>query len=315
MLETVPADIEARVASLISSFYAKADAQPDRRCYVLVDPSLRDAALAWLDIDPALGQKAIPFAIAEELFPSEQRPCLYPLDLESQSGGVLLESSLRLALEDWQPEVAAQGQGHRIGAWLWADKDVPAATLAQHLARQSVHFDTALRAPVLLRFFDPRNTAAFWDNLNADQQATWLGPIQTWDFIDYYGEQRSLVAQSQANPAQKLMLTGRQWESVDQWAYVNQALAQWQAEANQAIIPPLRQIAQQAAATGLSYGLKAEGDIVLFTRLSLSLPERFETHPVFRPVWEAVRDGQPLPVALNQLDAHAWRQINPNHNE
>ena len=101
MLETVPADIEARVASLISSFYAKADAQPDRRCYVLVDPSLRDAALAWLDIDPALGQKAIPFAIAEELFPSEQRPCLYPLDLESQSGGVLLESSLRLALEEY----------------------------------------------------------------------------------------------------------------------------------------------------------------------------------------------------------------------
>lgn len=302
---------ENAAADFVGQLLDWANRHPDLRCHLLIDSALRDARETWETMPADLDERRTPIAVHESLFPPDQRPCFYGLDLAQPADRAVLENSVALMLEDWSQEAAPLGQGHRICAWLWAPQEISANDLAQHLGRQAVQYDLSRNGRVLLRYFDPRVLDLLWQGLNAEQQATLLGPIHAWQFIDRTSALRILSAHRKGDAAssQRLALTERQWAMLSRAGWMNQALTRLQASSG---LPPHRTAVQQADDALLRaqlHRLHQEHDLIEFAYLALTRHPRFDEHPLMRPILDAVREGEDFIDAMQRLTPDQWQQI------
>jgi hypothetical protein len=187
----------------------------------------------------------------------------------------------------------------------------PASDLARHLARQAVQYDLARNGRILLRYFDPRVLDLLWPALTDEQQATLLGTIDAWHFIDRTSALRTLTAIQNANRAlpQKLTLNERQWAAVGRVGLVNQALVRLQVQRQ---MPPHQAVAQEADNAlyrAQMYGLHDEIELIEFAYMAMTLHPRFDEHPLMRPVLDAVRDGENFIDAMQRLNTQHWQHI------
>ena len=308
---------EARVAACVGALKGHADAHPELRLLLLTDPALRDPQTEWDENAPEIASRRRPIDVHESLFPAHHRPCLYALESGDGDGledpdDLVLRASVRMAFEDWAPEHALSGQGHRIGGWLWIAADTHDALVAAHFGKQVVHYDLARGGRVLLRYFDPCVLDLLWPALNEEQRQRALGPVQDWHFIDR-GQALRLLQNpgGVARPVDRFTLNPSQWEQVRRIGLINQTLALWQAEHGRPVPGHLMVEVDDAVRQSILFGLK-DADRIEFALLAITRHPRFAEHPAFQPVWAAVRGGDSFLDALNALTMHApdiWQRI------
>lgn len=303
-----------QAAKIYQQLIAYAENHPDLRCHLLIDPALRDAQQQWNAIAPDLHSRRTPITIHESLFPAGHRPCLYALDLTLPTDQAVLEDSVRLMLEDWTPDAALLGEGHRICAWLWTQQDVTPSDLAQHLGRQAVQYDLARNGRILLRYFDPRVLDLLWQALTDEQQAILLSPAHAWHFIDRTSSLQTLFVHRHNSPStSKLNLNERQWSAIRCVGLINQALMRVQVERQRPPHPTAAQDAESALYRAQMYGLHDEHDLIEFAYLAMTLHPRFDVHPSMRPILDAVRDGENFIETMQRLSPQQTHQIDAMH--
>ena len=308
----IAADLaQATVAATLERLIGWANQHPDLRCHVLIDPAMRDIQETWELVVPGIGEHRTPIALHESLFPEDQRPCFYALDLTKATEHALLESSIGTALEDWHPDAAMLGEGHRICGWLWLPQDISADDLAQHLARQAVQYDLSRNGRILLRYFDPRVLDLLWQTFAPQQRVALFGPIRAWHFIERTGTLKTLTAPQDANAAapERLILNEGQWTMISRVGLVNQTLALVQA----ARALPLHQTAANEADHALIRaqinGLQDEQDLIKFAFLAVTVHPRFDEHSHIRSILQAVSEGAEFCAEVQRLTPHQWQQI------
>jgi hypothetical protein len=300
-----------QIATAEASLLQFSRAHPALRCLLLTDPALRDPQAAWAAIHPAIAHRRRPIDVHESLFPAHHRPCLYALDLGAAADRALLRASLHMVFEDWQPEQALQGLGHRVCGWLWIAADLTDALVAAHFGTQVVQYDLARDRRILLRYFDPRVLDLIWPAFSPAQRISALGPVHAWHFVDRGQTLGCLTnpGDPALHPVERLVLTTTDWDRVRRIGLINQTLARWQGVHCQPVPALLPAAVDEALRQSALYGLGDDLDRIEFAWLAVTRHVRFAEHPAVQPIWAAVRDGEDFIAALAALGPAQWQRI------
>jgi hypothetical protein len=299
------------VSKMVTQLRSSVESNKDARCLLVVDPSRR----ALMD-RPDFGvffsrQTPVPIPIEHEAFPLEHRPFLIELDLSDNEGIALLTESIRIAVDDREPDKIARGHGQRIGGWLISD--APAEDAATYLSRNALLTDDHGSA-CLLRFYDTRALALLWPILTVPQQRTLLGPVFAWHALDACASQ--CVYACNAIPQSGLELTHQQWNSIRRHSVINKALGRHMHAIERQLRPDEVETAQASAERAEQYGLFDDDDRVAFIQHALSWHPRFDAHARVRRALLEVSTGSfyaaavcdLTPAEIDEIRSGAWEE-------
>ena len=273
---TSPAmDEDAQIKSLNASLTEWFSRHKDMRCFVAVDPSLRD--LTSDDVDtraPFANLARADVLIDHDAFPEAHRPYLLELDLSTPEGVEALAQSVRIAFEDRLLDSMAEGLGQRVGGWLASSASLDDVTA--HWSRLILQRNDSGQACVL-RFYDSRALALLWTVLSPVQQQAMLGPVRAWHVLD--AGARPIVHLASSDPRANFMLSAEQWQEIQRHGHVNRALALHARTCGRQPEPNEIKVAVAAAARAQRYGLIDRDDWVVFIGHALSWHPQFDLHP------------------------------------
>lgn len=249
-------------------------------CFVLLDPSLRDPKADPDHGDCFREKPKILVRVDHPRFTSRFRPALIELDLNRARDVFLLEASFSLSLQDWQPNQAARGLGHRIGGWLISSQS--AADVAAHLARIGLVRDEQ-NGQRWLRLNDPRALDIIWHECNPDQRTAMLGPIDEWTFLARdIRLQRLASGEPRIEKSRRLRFDIASWSRIDAAGCLNQALLQWQRKTGRVQSAVALHVAAKAVARAAAYGINDYVDLTAFAFHALAIHPTFDSHPLLQ---------------------------------
>lgn len=266
-------DEDARIESLNAALTEWFSCHRNMRCFLAVDPSLRDLTRDD-NREPFASLPRADVVIDHDAFPEAHRPYLLELDLSSPTGADALTQSVRVAFEDRRPESMAQGLGQRVGGWLASH--VSLEGIAAHWSRLALQRDASERACVL-RFYDSRALALLWTVLSQVQQQTMLGPVRAWHVLD--ASARPSVHLTSPDSRADFILSAAQWLEIHRHGVVNRALALHAQACSRQPEPGEVEAAVAAAARAERYGLIDHEDQAAFIGHALAWHPQFDLHP------------------------------------
>lgn len=304
-----------RAAELLhKAFFEFQRIHPEGRCYLLTDPSLRDATkdpelaalLAHEQLEP------VPIRWQHPKLTPTHRPLLVPLDLTRNTGSLLLLLSLWMAQCDADPASLRKGQGHRICAWLFSA--APSLEIARALGQIAVQEVPPSTAPYAgrrrtLRFYDPLVWPVLWEMSNDEQRACLLGPVKQWWSPCPSGVVRNATAGESAHAGSRAV---RAIYEVSQWRVLLALDAFNPAAIEQGLTADV--LARRASVLALLVRFLGQRvhhpeDLKLLAKLAILKPFPFDMHPTV----QAVLDGRPAEQraskALAGLSPQEWQQI------
>lgn len=282
-----PVAESARVHEQVAALRAWFNRHQDMHCLLLVDPSQRDPAAAdtggsqsFVDVP------ATDIVIDHDAISPAHYPRLLELKLQTASGIVALEDSVRMAFADRRPQSMAEGRGQRIGGWL-ASAASP-GEIAAHCSRLLLQRDGDDQL-CLLRFYDSRAQALLWPMLSPKQQHALLGPIQAWHTLD--AGARRVTRVNTKGRREDFALEPAQWPTIHRHGIVNRALALYAYDRNRQPQQHEVDAAAAAAVRARRYGLIDEEDEVAFVSHALTWHREFDLHPKVLQILGSMNDG------------------------
>ena len=309
------------------------------RVLILIDPSLRNATA-----DPEFDQdlKAVhkqdgvdgnefsscpPIRWQHTNLRPTHRPYLIPLELHRCVDAQLLQTSIRLALEDQDVTARQHKLGQRICSWLITTQ--PVQTLAEHLGRMSVqHLPTEYPMVggkrTLLRYFDPNVLPALWEISDPAQRVRLFGPIEQWGVLDQQGElnfyspdrDAAALAVPLSTSVHDIGYSTTQWMAIHDIGTLNEVATQWQLQNVSGLLPTVsqRDIARQALARSRVLGIEDEADRVAFAMHALTVHARFDSHPQVREALRTLQHNVYYTAAISSLTDDDWVTIRHDMN-
>lgn len=261
---------------------------PGSRCYVLVDPTLRNCFAALQSRAANFGNEigVVPIRIAPGRVDKTHWPFLVELDPVEFGAREVLAASLMMSLDDWEWTSLRAANGHRIGGYIVSS--MPPESLAMHLAVCFVRRGD-LGQQVLVRFYDPSVFSLAWQILTKVQRRALLALSDGWFVMQREGRLIChAVAESIAAEDVDVSLNfdEKQWARLRNIGALNRACARV-AEA------PSRELMSAAAlalARANGYGFFDESDLIEFAWRALTVSPQFDLHPV---VTRCIKSGEP----------------------
>ena len=314
-------------------FYARD--KPQAQCVLLLDPALRDAAVApdfaaYLNAlqPPVTAGEAERILWHHHNLSAHHRPYLIPLDLSTPAAQGLLHEILRLALEDQALESLIQGLGQRICGWLFTA--APLRLLATHLghvAVQRLPLDYPRLAGkrliggkgILLRYYDPCVMPYLWALSNAAQRKTMLGPVAQWQMLgqnqqlQFYAPAADAIA-ALAVPGSlstPLHYSNQQWQAIQSIGGLNQATFQWQAQSVDGQVPTKQQLQDslRALVRAQGYGIDGAKDLQAFAWHALTVHPLFDEHPMIQQALKNLPLDEYYTASIADISEQDWQRI------
>ncbi|MFL9904359.1 DUF4123 domain-containing protein [Paraburkholderia fungorum] len=235
-------------------------------------------------------------------------PMLVELDLDRPASAGAFLAALDMAVSDWQPQSLQNGQGHRIGAFLFSR--ATSGEVAAHLARVALQ-----RRPrsgrCLLGLHDPAAFDGIWRVCSTVQRRHVLGPVDDWYVVDRWQRcsvhRRDESAEAAAEST-VLSFSASQWDALANVRAINRAWIQAQYEGmpvSPAIFAKLADAMQRAR----SYGLFDADDLVLFAWHALSVRPDFDSHPHIRHALQNVGPDTLYARVEASLSERVWHEV------
>lgn len=285
------------IDDVVEALHAHFAAHPDARCLLVVDPSLR-ALRDRADEDIHFSQRAkVQVAIYHDRFPVEHQPYLIELDSSRYHDALLLRESVRIALEDREPDSMRRGHGQRIGGWITSTQ--PAYVVAAHLSRLILQRDERGKRRVL-RLHDSRVLALFWPLLQPAQQGAMLGASSVWHALSASAELTIYRVPTLAGPS-SLALTEGQWKALHRFGAINAAMAEHMARVGRQISREEVGTATAAAQRAEAIGVRDEQDQIVFIGHALAWHPSFDSHPAVRRALAEVTQGRYYNAAIEKI--------------
>ncbi|WP_411832379.1 DUF4123 domain-containing protein [Pseudoxanthomonas mexicana] len=294
-----------------------AQQHPQRHCYLLTDPTLRDfmpglgeryAAYGGTD---ALAPVQVP--LAPGLIDKSHWPTLLALHLQTAAGSALLAMSCEAAMEDWAPQSQRQSDGHRVGGWLFSQ--APAGRIAAHLASRCVQQRVAGQR-TLVRYYDPSVLDMAWNVIVQEQRDALLGPIDCWFIAGRERQPRSYArVHGGIGDAGFPALSRGQWLELGHIRPFNRAWARITASAKELPGPVLCRQVAQALSRAYGYGFENPEDLEEFAWRAFSVSPRFDQHPsIARLIRERMADDA-FGYVIADLKDEDWSVIAMEYGE
>ncbi|MFL9990675.1 DUF4123 domain-containing protein [Paraburkholderia sediminicola] len=301
---------DTTAVQLAEQLRSEADSHGSPRILLLIGPTIlhafTDAQLEALREDGA-AIETIP--IRHPRLDPAYCPTLIELDLDrATSAGVFL-AAVDMAVSDWQPQALQNGQGHRIGAFLFSY--ATPGEVAAHLGHVALQ-----RRPrsgrCLLGLHDPAAFDGIWQVCSTAQRRQVLGPVDDWYVVDRWqrcSAHRCDASAGAATESTGLSFTASQWDALANVRAINRAWSRARYEGipvSLAIFTKLADALQRAR----GYGLSDDDDLVLFAWHALSVRPDFDGHPRIR---RALRNVAPdmlyarVTAAVSERDWHEVR--------
>lgn len=208
-------------------------------------------------------------------------PMLVELDLDRAASSGAFLAALDMAVSDWQPQAQQNGEGHRIGAFLFSH--ATSGEVAAHLGRVALQ-RRPLSGRCVLGLHDPAAFDGIWRVCSAAQRRQVLGPVDDWYVVDRWqrcSAHRLDESTGAAAESTVLSFTASQWDALANVRAINRAWIRAQYEGipvSPATFTKLADAMQRAR----SYGLTDAEDLVLFAWHALSVRPDFDSHPHIR---------------------------------
>lgn len=307
---------QAAAESLHRLFASRHGDNEAYRCYVLIDPSRRNAVQdeVFAEFVSATNAPLEPIRWRHPKLVPQHRPLLLPLDLSKHDASEVLLASLRMATEDLQPASLQQGQGQRIAGWLLSPAEP--LTLARHLGALSVQ-DLPAGLPVFagrrrsLRFHDPLVWPVLWQLSRPEQRAALLGPVSNWCWLDPKLSLHTVAGNVAPRDSSTEQEPATAWDA-QQWltllalnafnaAATQRSLSQETLDRRPIVLDVLGRMAQR--------WVEDERDLKALARLALVHPCPFDLHPHIRSLLDGRPSQQWSSATLEQLPDDDWQRI------
>lgn len=289
---------------IVESLHAHFAKQPDSRCLLVVDPGTRP-----LVDTPAEGivfstRDKVRIPIRHKRFPEAHQPYVIALDPSRYQDALLLRESVRIALEDREPDSMRRGHGQRIGGWI--SSTASEAFVVRHLSMQVIRSDEqgTRRA---LRFYDSRVMALLWPLLEPLQQRALLGPCQAWHALDASAALATYTASARDDG--HFVPDANQWRDIHPIGIVNEAMAHHMARVHRRVTRGEVAIAIAAAHRAAKHGLHDEQDRVAFIGHALAWHATFDNHPAVQRALNEVANGRYYSAAIEKITPMDIEQI------
>lgn len=274
------------------------------RCFVLLDPTLRNALDDHRFESWAAAKDARSIQVGQ--IDRTHCPILVRIDLGNAIDDSALHTLIQMAVEDWHLDALRSGHGHRVCAWLLPNLEL--RELAHRLAGVTI----ARRpggAAAFLRFYDPLVQDVFWRLCSSSQRSWFLQGIDHWMRLDRWGE---LVEESTLpleSGATSHPFDHYQWRALDCIRAINEAWLRCADEGHGA--PSADVIARVVAAMvrSANYDLHDHRDLEAFAFHAFTVAPEFDRHPLL----QARLRGRPATESYGRwvapLSADEWNTI------
>lgn len=280
----------------------------------------RSHGVLWLAVDaPATNSEPLPHALQAEVDGPQVhfvhlghreidpmwRPRWVPLDTTCTRGSFALQDSINRALTELHPSCLREGLGRRIAGWLVLRDDVSQAVL--HWGRQMLQRRPNGRLS-LLRLHDPAVLWTLWALLTPKQQASLLGPVDSWWLLDPSGE--LTVLESSGEGGDPAPWGPQQWRDIDLIGPINSALR----ESSGSRLGDLsagraRDTAMSALRRALACGFDDPQDLTSYALHSITVHPLFDQHPLVKRALDVRQPGDRYGALIEVLGPGDWSAV------
>lgn len=285
----------------------------DNKCVLMVDAALLRQRTDEQEFISELDRRQVlRVPVASQYLTDEFFPWLVALDLSSFEDIDLFDKSIKLALNEIEPQKIQNGCGRLICGWL---------SIYGALEDASIHLGkTALQRKkdkdILIRYYDPAVATLFWKVLDDWQRQRLLGTITNWYSIDGDGQltHRSGLVQQYAQLSFSLSLSPESWQNIDMIVIVNLILREYrkdnidktrlsEVQVFDAVLPALRR-AQQ-------YMFKNKEDLVTYGLHALNVSPDFDCHPEISRLltMQRAQPDRSYRDAISSVSSKQWAHI------
>ncbi|MEN1929516.1 DUF4123 domain-containing protein [Luteimonas sp. MJ250] len=281
-----------------------------RFCYLLLDPTLRSPAELLGATAREYGIELSPasIAIGRNQAGRDTQPLLIQMNLDRYVDTELCRMSAQIAVDDWNYDSLRQGNGHRVGGWLFSSAEMP--VLARHLARQAVH-----RRPsggqAWVRFHDSRVMDMLCNIYDAPQREQLRGDITAWLWLSRWRTLETL-RRHKGNYADGAEMAGplslRQWADVDNIGPLNRLWLRAVCAGTDVDRSALAEMST-VLARAREYGFNDPEDLVEFGWRALRVHRDFDSHPEIRRIIAGRGQGDFFGYLVADLGEAQWNVI------
>lgn len=157
------------------------------RCYLLLDPFLRDFYDDDVVYERIDNKEAMPISIPHSSVDKSRVPLIIPLDLNSKKDEALLFHSIYESLLESHPRRIERGNGRRFCAWLAVRSGISLSDLAGYIGKTAIQ-KVSIDKTILLRLYDPAVFSQLWLLLSDVQRRTLLGFVSEWNILASDGD-------------------------------------------------------------------------------------------------------------------------------
>jgi hypothetical protein len=282
-----------------------------------------DAAAGELVTDSALLQALqdhilVPVPSRHPDLDASMMPRLVAIDSSTSSGSEALQGTLRVALDELDPQRLRAGYGRQISAWLCCeihdDLSDQCLPLQAHLSRSLLQ--TRDSRTVLLRWYDPAVLWGLWPLLDDDQRVALFGPIQSASILSPIGGwlrlQRPAGSVESKPPTTDLSLSSDQWLDIDHLTALNGALRLIDLPAGPDAancLTAMRAQVMHALRRARGYSIGDAQDLILFARLALQVHPLFDRHALIQARLAQRVGNVYFSAVIDDLTPEQWQGI------
>jgi len=253
----------------------------DVRCILMIDATIlrcRNNKPELIDALESRGVIKIP--VAPQYLTDEFFPWLISLDLSLPEDVLILDESLRLALNEIEPRQIKNGSGRLISGWL-ASHTSPEET-ALHIGKSALQSNN--EKDILLRYYDPAVTPLLWEILDSWQKQRLMGPMACWFSVDGDGQliKRTGLEQQTFQMSHSISLSPECWRDIKLITAINSILCDYRQEnINKLRLRELSVLKKvlPALKRASDYSFRKKNDLTAYGMHALTISPDFDLHP------------------------------------